>query len=242
MRKDVRRVVADCSCGANKAKLTVTALLKLTVMPIAPFNLVAIDLMTLTRSYAGNRHLITAQDYLTKWLEAKAVPKKTAAAVAQFIEEHLFSLFGCPVELVTDQGRKFLGEVNQLLTRGRVIHRTTSAYRPQANGMIEHLNSLLGKALVATLANGDLRTWEAGLLDFLTGYQGFRHSSTGQSPHQMLMGRPMRMPWKFHAMPRLLIPDTSGDDLSKHMVCLAESLKILHNTARKAILKRQYAT
>lgn len=147
--------------------------------------------------------------------------------------------FGCPIELVTDQGREFLGEVNKLLTQGRVIYHTTSAYRAQANGMIEHLNSVTRRALVATLENGDIRTWEMGLLDFLTGYRGFRHSSIGQSPHQLLMGHPMCMAWKFHAMPWPFLPAGSGKELSHHMVCLTESLNILQDTAQEAILKRQ---
>lgn len=51
MQKDVRHVIKDCGCTANKVKATVTAPLKPTRMPIAPFDLVAIDLMSLTRSY-----------------------------------------------------------------------------------------------------------------------------------------------------------------------------------------------
>lgn len=40
-------------------------------------------------------------------------------------------------------------------------------------------------------------------------------------------------------MPRPLLPDDSGEALSKHMICLAESLKLLQDSAREAILKRQ---
>lgn len=47
------------------------------------------------------------------------------------------------------------------------------------------------------------------------------------------------MPWKFHAMPCPVIPDESEEALSCHMVCLAASLKVLHEFAREAILKRQ---
>lgn len=180
---------------------------------------------------------MVAQDYFTKWPEVKAVPQKSAKLVVEFIEEYTYSRFGCPIELITDQGREFLGEVNRLLTRGLVIHRTTSAYRPQANGLVDHLNGVTARA---TLSKGDVRTWEQGLLDFLTGYRGLRHSSTGKSPHQLLMLRPMRMPWKFHAMPRPVIPDDlSGAVVEKHMVCLGESLKILHGAAREEMLKRQ---
>lgn len=57
------------------------------------------------------------------------VLQKSAEAVAQFIEEHIYSCFGCPFELVIDQGQEFLGEVNRTLTRELVIHRTTSVYQ-----------------------------------------------------------------------------------------------------------------
>lgn len=51
MKKDVKRIVYGSHCQANKRKLMVVAPLKPTALPIAPFDLVAIDLMTLTRSY-----------------------------------------------------------------------------------------------------------------------------------------------------------------------------------------------
>lgn len=41
-------------------------------------------------------------------------------------------------------------------------------------------------------------------------------------------------------MPRLLIPDDlSGEEVERHMLCLNESLKVLHGSAREAMLKRQ---
>lgn len=114
--------------------------------------------MSLTKSLEGNRYIVAAQDYLTKWPEAKAIPHKSAAAVASFLEDLVFARWGCPLEIISDQGREFLGEVNQLLVRGRVVHHTTSAYGAQANGMIEHLNGVMGGALIPTLDKGHIRT------------------------------------------------------------------------------------
>lgn len=143
------------------------------------------------------------------------------------------------MEIISDQGREFLGEVNAILTKGRVIHRTTSAYRAQANGMIEHLNGALGRALVATLEKEDKRTWERGLSDFLIGYGGLRHASTGRSPHELLTARPMRLPWKFCAMPRPMIPDNQpAPALEEYMVKMQASLQVLHDSAKDAILER----
>lgn len=90
MKHDVRRVVKECECMANKSKVTVVATLKPTLIPMAPFDLVALNLMTLTGSYAGNCYLIVAQDYLSKWPEVKVVPNKSAETVAAFIEEYIF--------------------------------------------------------------------------------------------------------------------------------------------------------
>lgn len=66
MNEDVQWVINNCTCGANKPKITIVAPLKPTPMPLGPFELVAIDLMTLTRSKEGNRYIITAQDYFIK--------------------------------------------------------------------------------------------------------------------------------------------------------------------------------
>lgn len=98
--------------------------------------------------------------------------QKTAQNVARFIKEFI-SRFGCPREIVTDRGTEFLGEVNQCLTRGGIVHRTTSAYRPQTNGLVESTNKHLVRALRATMDGHDFASWEEGLLDFLTSYRGF---------------------------------------------------------------------
>lgn len=240
MQCEVRKMVLECSCAASKQRITVVATLKPTPIPLKAFDLVAIDLMSLPKSHQGNCYIVAAQDYFSKWPEAKAVPKKTAQAVAEFLEEYVFARWGCPLEVISDQGREFLGEVNQLLQRGRVIHRITSAYRAQANGMIEHLNGVMGRALEASLEQGDIRTWERGLNDFLAGYRGLWHASTRKNPYQLLFAKPMRLAWKFQAMPRTPTPDDLGPDaMEAHMKKLLASLRVLQDSARESILKQQ---
>lgn len=67
-----------------------------------------------------------------------------------------------------------------------------------------------------------------------------KHASTGKSPHQMLMYRPMRLPWKYTAMPRPAIPDNqSGEKVEQYMLQLGSSLNKLHQSARESMLKQQ---
>jgi hypothetical protein len=52
-------------------------------------------------------YILVCTDYVTKWVEAKALPKATEDAVANFLYEDIFVCFGVPREIVTDQGTQF---------------------------------------------------------------------------------------------------------------------------------------
>lgn len=62
----------------------------------------------------GNKYIITATDYFSKWPEAGALPDKTAIGVADF----LFSIFcrhGWPKRIISDQGKEFVNSVSRLV-------------------------------------------------------------------------------------------------------------------------------
>ena len=72
----------------------------------------------------GNKYIIVATDYCTKWVEAKALRDNTAPSTEKFVYEHLWCRFGCPIELVSDQGRHFLNHlIRELTTHYVVVHK-----------------------------------------------------------------------------------------------------------------------
>ena len=81
-------------------------------LPVSgPFHRVGIDLLQLPLTTKGNRQVIVATDYLTKWVEARALPDKTASSVAGFLYEDIICRHGAPKELLSDQGTEFLNQL-----------------------------------------------------------------------------------------------------------------------------------
>ena len=61
---------------------------------------------------------------MTKWVEAKATIKNDARPTAKFLYKNVFTRYGLPIEIVSDQGVHFINEVIEYLLDGlMVIHR-----------------------------------------------------------------------------------------------------------------------
>src|SRR6266540_2105388 len=105
----------------------------------APFQRIGIDivrLLTITRR--GNRYIVTAMDYFTKWPIAKALKEATAKAVSKFIYQKIICEHGCPEVLQSDRGTHFVNKVIEDLTeKFRIKHCLSSSYHSQTNGLWE---------------------------------------------------------------------------------------------------------
>ena len=105
-------------------------------------------------------YILVTTDYLTKWVEAKATIKNDACTTAKFLYENIFTHYGLPIELVSDQGTHFINEVIEyLLQEFMVIHHKSAPYHPQANGQAESTNKVLCIALTKVV-EGSRSDWE----------------------------------------------------------------------------------
>ncbi|GJS80907.1 reverse transcriptase domain-containing protein [Tanacetum coccineum] len=60
-------------------------------------------------SSRGNKYILVAVDYLSKWVEAKALPTNDARVVCKFLKS-LFSRFGAPRAIISDRGTHFCND------------------------------------------------------------------------------------------------------------------------------------
>ena len=75
---------------------------------IEPFEKWALDFVgPIYPMSCRNKYILVCMEYVTKWVEAKALFRATEKSVVEFIYEEIFTWFGVPREIVTNQGTQF---------------------------------------------------------------------------------------------------------------------------------------
>ena len=77
------------------------------VLPLKPLQKWGLDFVgpfTPTTTWTGNRYILVATDDCTKWVEAKALHDNMTTSTTKLLYENILCRFGCPMELIIDQG------------------------------------------------------------------------------------------------------------------------------------------
>jgi len=195
----VRKSVQGCStCQARaKRKHKRQAPLSLIPTPDVPFYMVGCDAVgPMLPSTSGNRYLLVAVDYLTRWPCVQAVRDITAETTAMFLFDQVVASHGVPSFILTDQGSNFTSSyVSSFLRRLECRHLTTTAYRPQTNGLVERMNQTVVQALSKIVRDkDDKHNWDKYLTAALLAIRNTRNDTTNFSPAMLLYGVEMRTP------------------------------------------------
>nr|GEX06841.1 reverse transcriptase domain-containing protein [Tanacetum cinerariifolium] len=120
-----------------------------------------IDFMGPFPSFRGNKYILVAVDYLSKWVEAKALPTNDARVVVKILKS-LFARFGTPCAIISDHGTHFCNErFEKVMLKYGVTHRLSTAYHPQTSRQVEVSNRGLKRILESNAlkhCNFDLKT------------------------------------------------------------------------------------
>lgn len=158
------------------------------------FDRIGIDFIgPLPRTRKGNKYLIVAIDYLTKWTEAKALKEATAENTADFIYKEIICKHGCPKIILTDNGTHFKNKmIRHLCEKFEIKHKLSSPYHPQTNGLVERFNRTLCESLAKTLEKEN--RWDENLEEVLFAYRTNKQDTTQETPFYLLYGREANLP------------------------------------------------
>jgi transposase InsO family protein len=148
----------------------------------------------LPKSSAGNRFIVLVTDYFSKWVEGKALKKKSAEEVARFLVEDVFSRHGTVKAIRSDQGLEFTNKlVNSVAQMWASRFKHSSPYHPQSNGLAERTNkTIIEKMSKAMVDYG--QNWDKVLPYVLMQYRVGVIEKFNASPFMLLYGRKPNIP------------------------------------------------
>nr|GEZ65685.1 reverse transcriptase domain-containing protein [Tanacetum cinerariifolium] len=121
-------------------------------------------------SSKGNKYILVAVDYLSKWVEAKALPTNDARVVVKFLKS-LFSRFGTPKAIISDRGTHFCNDqFSKVMSNYGVTHRLSTTYHPQTSGQVEVTNRGL-KRILERMIGKNRALWSDKLEDALWAFR-----------------------------------------------------------------------
>ena len=145
------------------------------------------------RSQNGNRDIIVAIDYYTRYAEIKAVPNATTPQIAKFIIENIVTRHGTPRIIVTDRGKCFISRLaKELFERVGIIHVTTTAFHPRSN-LSERINASIS-TMLSMYTSTNQRDWDVQISSITLAINTQFHVSIGTSPFYLMYGRNCRLP------------------------------------------------
>nr|GEV19859.1 reverse transcriptase domain-containing protein [Tanacetum cinerariifolium] len=141
----------------------------------------------------GKKYILVAVDYLSKWVEVKALPTNDARVVVKFLKS-LFSQFGTPKAIISDRRTYFYNDqFAKVMSKYEVTYHLSTAYHPQTSGQVEVTNRGLKRILERTV--GENRAlWTDKLDDNLWAFTTAFKTSIGCTPYRLVYEKSCHLP------------------------------------------------
>nr|GFB49989.1 reverse transcriptase domain-containing protein [Tanacetum cinerariifolium] len=127
-------------------------------------------------------------DYLSKWVEAKALPTNDVRVVIKFLKS-LFSRFSIPRAIISDRGTYFYNDqFTRVMIKYGVTHQLATAYHPQTSGQVEVSNRGLKRILERPVGE-NRASWSDKLDDALWAFRTAYKTLIGCTPYKSVYGK-----------------------------------------------------
>ncbi|GJT20296.1 reverse transcriptase domain-containing protein [Tanacetum coccineum] len=192
--KDAHELVKNCDSCQRQGKISQRDEMPQNSIQVCEiFDVWGIDFMGPFPSSKGNKYILVAVDYLSKWVEAKALPTNDARVVCKFLKS-LFARFGAPRAIISDRGTHFCNDqFAKVMLKYGVTHRLSTAYHPQTSGQVEVSNRGLKRILERTVGE-NRASWSDKLDDALWAFRTAYKTPIGCTPYKLVYGKACHLP------------------------------------------------
>ncbi|GJU45519.1 reverse transcriptase domain-containing protein [Tanacetum coccineum] len=192
--KDAHELVKNCDSCQRQRKISQRDEMPQNSIQVCKiFDVWGIDFMRPFPSSRGNKYILVVVDYLSKWVEAKALPTNDAREVYKFLKS-LFARFGAPCAIISDRGTHFCNDqFAKVMLKYGVTHRLSTAYHPQTSGQVEVSNRGLKRILERTVGE-NRASWSDKLDDALWAFRTAYKTPIGCTPYKLVYGKACHLP------------------------------------------------
>ena len=194
MRRDILKWARQCTaCAASKVARHASPPIQSIPVPVERFSHVQVDIVGPFSQEQGCQYILTMMDRTTCWPEATPIGDATAETVLQAFLSTWVAHFRVPSTVTSDRGAQFTSAVWQAaLARLGIKIAATTAYHPQANGLVERFHRTLKDALRCSVLTS--KSWIRSLPWVLLGIRNAPKLDTSTSAAEVVFGVPLRVP------------------------------------------------
>nr|GEW32163.1 reverse transcriptase domain-containing protein [Tanacetum cinerariifolium] len=132
-------------------------------------------------------------DYLSKWVEAKALPTNDARVVVKFLKS-LFARFGTSRAIISDRETHFCNDqFAKVMTKYGATHCLATVYHPQTSGQVKVSNRGLKRILERTVGENPA-LWSHKLDDALWAFRTAFKTPIGCTPYKLVYEKSCHLP------------------------------------------------
>ncbi|GJT14527.1 reverse transcriptase domain-containing protein [Tanacetum coccineum] len=192
--RDAHTMIKSCDTCQRQGKISQRDEMPQNAIQVCEiFDVWGIDFMGPFPSSRGNKYILVAIDYLSKWVEAKVLPTNDARVVVNFLKS-LFAGFGTPRAIISDRGTHFCNDkFAKVMSKYGVTHRLATVYHPQTCGQVEVSNRGLKQILEKTVGE-NRASWSDKLDDALWAFRTAFKTPIGCTPYKLVYGKSCHLP------------------------------------------------
>ncbi|GJR25240.1 reverse transcriptase domain-containing protein [Tanacetum coccineum] len=192
--RDAHTMIKSCDTCQRQGKISQRDEMPQNAIQVCEiFDVWGIDFMGPFPSSHGNKYILVAVDYLSKWVEAKALPTNDARVIVKFLKS-LFARFGTPRAIISDRGTHFCNDqFAKVMSKYGVTHHLATAYHPQTSGQVEVSNRCLKRIIERTVGE-NRASWSDKLDEALWAFRTTFKTPIGCTPYKLVYGKSCHLP------------------------------------------------